>query len=74
MGAVHSTISRFYVNYFIKTLYSRFITADNREKAGESGAIDVILNAIITNLYNYNICYNGCNALLNITDKCKNNH
>ena len=42
-------------------------TDDNQVKAGEAGAIDVIVSAMKTHSNNAGVCYYGCGALRNIT-------
>ena len=48
-------------------------TADNEVRAGEAGAIDVILNAMRTHINNADICKWGCGALMRITVNGKQN-
>ena len=43
-------------------------TADNQTKAGEAGAIDVIISAMRTHSDNADVCEQGCMALRNITE------
>lgn len=43
------------------------ITADNRAKAEQCGAIDVILNVLKVHIDNAVICSAGCGALMNIS-------
>ena len=40
---------------------------DNRIKAREAGAIEVIVNAMNEHIKNAALCENGCGALKNIT-------
>ena len=42
--------------------------AYNQTKAGEAGAIDVILCAMKRHMDNINVCKFGCGALWNITE------
>ena len=42
-------------------------TDDNQVKAGEAGAIDVIVSAMKTHSNNAGVCEQGCRALGNIT-------
>ena len=42
---------------------------DNRIKAREAGAIEVIVNAMNAHINNGDICENGCGALMSITYK-----
>lgn len=42
-------------------------TDDNQIKAGELGAVDVILNALRLNIDSEDVCEYGCKALWNCT-------
>ena len=46
---------------------------NNKVRAGEAGAIDVILSAMGRHIDNANICMRGCWALMNITVNGKQN-
>lgn len=43
------------------------IAVNNRKKAGELGAIEVVLNVMNQHANNANVCLNGLGALNNIT-------
>ena len=42
-------------------------TAENKEAAGEAGAIEAVVKAINTHIDNADVCENGCGALKNMT-------
>ena len=52
----------------MKSLLKHNNTDDNRVRAGEGGAIEVILNAMRTHINNAGVCEAGCGALGNITE------
>lgn len=43
------------------------ILADNKMKAGDSGAIDAIVNTVNTHIDNVDICKCGCGIFMTIT-------
>lgn len=51
-----------------RTRLSTFmILADNEIKAGDSGAIEVTVNAMRKHINNTGVCERGCGVLMNIT-------
>lgn len=44
------------------------IQDDNQKKAGDAGAINVILRAMKTHIESVDVCKFGCGALWSITD------
>ena len=71
MGAARFGIFQIMVNRNIhkNTQFVHFINKqdDNELKAGQAGAIEVIVKAMNTHAGNANLCENGCEALRNIT-------
>ena len=60
------------INHKAKAILNEMIstnptTADNQVKAGECGAIEVILSAMKTHMNNADVCQAGCGALWSIT-------
>ena len=48
-------------------IFTNPTTADNQVKAGECGAIEVIVNAMKAHMNITDVCEQGCGALCNIT-------
>ena len=51
----------------MKIISTNSTTAGNQAKAGECGAIEVILSAMKTHMNNAGVCEAGCGVLGNIT-------
>lgn len=48
-----------------------FVLVENREKAGNVGAIDVVVKTINAHIDNADVCEKGCGALNNMVLNCK---
>ena len=68
--AVHSGISHVTMVNGEPTWHPTYfdrLSADNQIKAGQEGAIEVIVNAMNAHIKNGDVCKFGCGALKNIT-------